>query len=222
MIQLRDVSRSYPNSGAALDRVTGEFAEHEFCAITGPSGCGKSTLLHILGGLDSVSSGEVFVNGIGLHAASESQLTAYRRTGVGVVFQFFNLLPTMTVAENVGLPLLLAGAPMARVTARVEELLDLVGLTARRGHFPHQLSGGQMQRTAVARALIHEPKLLLADEPTGNLDSASAGQVMELLQKIASQRRTTLLVVTHSEEVALVATRRIQMRDGKIVPSTTP
>jgi ABC-type lipoprotein export system ATPase subunit len=221
VIRLQNVTRLYPNSGAALDDVSAEVAEHEFIAITGPSGCGKSTLLHLLGGLDSPSRGEIFVGGIALHQASEAQLTAYRRRQVGVVFQFFNLLPAMTVFENVCLPLLLAGEPLARTLSRAGEMLELVGLTDRGAHFPHQISGGQMQRTAIARALIHQPQILLADEPTGNLDSAHAAQILELLQKIASQRRTTLLVVTHSEEVARIATRRIRMRDGKIVPPST-
>jgi ABC-type lipoprotein export system ATPase subunit len=198
-----------------------EIAEREFVAITGPSGCGKSTLLHLIGGLDLPTAGELEVGGLALHRATERELTEYRRRQVGVVFQFFNLLPTMTVAENVSLPLLLAGERIEAVNRRARELLELVGLTDRARHFPHQLSGGQMQRTAIARALIHQPRLLLADEPTGNLDSAHAGQVLELLGKIASQRRATLLVVTHSEEVAGMASRRIRMRDGRILPATT-
>ncbi len=216
VIRLENVSRRYANSGAALDGVTLEIAEFELAVVTGPSGCGKSTLLHLLGGLDSPSSGELFVNGLALHRASEAELTDYRRRHVGVVFQFFNLLPTMTVQENVSLPLLLAGESNAVAQRRAAEMLELVGLEHRRGHFPHQISGGQMQRTAIARALVHGPRLLLADEPTGNLDSAHADQAMELLQKIASQRRTTLVVVTHSEDVARIATRRVRMRDGKL------
>lgn len=219
VINLRHVTRRYPNSGAALDDVSLEIAEHEFLAITGPSGCGKSTLLHLLGGMDTPTSGEIFVGDLALHRATEAELTEYRRSRLGVVFQFFNLLPTMTVLENVCLPLLLQGEALREVRERAGELISLVGLADRADHRIHQLSGGQMQRTAIARALIHNPKLLLADEPTGNLDSTHAGQVMELLQKIASQRRTTLIVVTHSEEVARAASRRIRMRDGKILSS---
>jgi putative ABC transport system ATP-binding protein len=221
VIRLRQVTRIYPSSGPALDDVSVEIAAHELVAITGPSGCGKSTLLHLIGGLDSPTKGEIYVDGAALHTASETDLTDYRRHKVGMVFQFFNLLPSMTVAENVALPLLLAREPIARARARAAELIELVGMSGRSGHFPHQISGGQMQRTAIARALIHEPSLFLADEPTGNLDSGHAGQILELLQKIASQRRTTLVVVTHSEEVARIATRSIQMRDGKIASSTT-
>jgi len=220
-IRLLNVTRRYAASGAALDDVSVEIAPDDFIAITGPSGCGKSTLLHLLGGLDSPSSGEIFVGDLPLHSATEGQLTEYRRRRVGIVFQFFHLLPTMTVLENVCLPLLLAGTSLKRAREQAGELLDLVGLGDRPRHFPHQLSGGQMQRTAIARALVHAPGLLLADEPTGNLDSAHAAQVLDLLQKIASQRRTTLIVVTHSEEVAGIVSRRIQMRDGRIVASTS-
>lgn len=219
MINLHHVTRRYPNSGAALDDVSLEIPAHEFVAIMGPSGCGKSTLLHLLGGMDTPTSGEIFVGDLALHKATEAELTEYRRRQLGVVFQFFNLLPTMTVLENVCLPLLLQGQPLPEVRERAAELIALVGLADRGGHQVHQLSGGQMQRTAIARALIHKPMLLLADEPTGNLDSAHAEQVLELLQKIASQRRATLIVVTHSEEVARAASRRIRMRDGKILSS---
>lgn len=217
MISLRNVTRLYAASGAALDDVSLEIAEHEFVAITGPSGCGKSTLLHILGGLDTPSRGEVNVNGLALHRATEAQLTDYRRRQVGIVFQFFNLLPAMTVLENVCLPLLLHGQPLVQARHRAGALIEMVGLADRTHHRMHQLSGGQLQRTTIARALIHEPRLLLADEPTGNLDSHSAEQVMALLEKIASQRRTTLLLVTHSEEIARRTDRRIRMRDGKIL-----
>jgi ABC-type lipoprotein export system ATPase subunit len=217
MISLRRVTRRYTASVTALDDVSLDIAEHEFVAITGPSGCGKSTLMHLIGGLDTPTSGEVIVDGLALHRADDRQLTEYRRHRLGIVFQFFNLLPTMTLLENVCLPLLLQGQPPAKARPRAEAMIDLVGLADRAHHFMHQLSGGQLQRTAIARALIHEPKVLLADEPTGNLDSTSAQQVMALLEKIASQRRTTLLVVTHSEEIARQATRRIRLRDGKIV-----
>ena len=217
MIQLTHVSRHYAASGAALDDVSLEIAEFEFAAITGPSGCGKSTLMHLIGGLDTPTRGEVVVDGLALHTASEPELTHYRRHKLGIVFQFFNLLPTMTVRENICLPLLLQGQPLKLVQARADEMIALVGLTDRAGHQMHQLSGGQLQRTAIARALIHEPRLLLADEPTGNLDSTNAEQVMALLEKIASQRRTTLLLVTHSDEIARRTHRRIHMRDGKIL-----
>jgi len=216
VIRLSQISRRY-GPIAALDNVSLEIAPCEFVAITGPSGCGKSTLMHLIGGLDQPTSGEIVVDGLALHTADDAALTDYRRRRLGIVFQFFHLLPTMTVLENVCLPLMLQGEPPRRARPRAEAVLELVGLSDRAGHLPHQLSGGQMQRTAIARALIHEPRVLLADEPTGNLDSANAGQVLELLQKIASQRRTTLLVVTHSDEVARLAARRIALRDGRII-----
>jgi putative ABC transport system ATP-binding protein len=174
-------------------------------------------LLHVLGGLDRPTRGEVFVGDLALHQAGERELTRYRQRQLGIVFQFFNLLPTMTVRENVCLPLLLQGAALATVQAKADELLELVDLSDRAHHRVHQLSGGQMQRTAIARALIHGPELLLADEPTGNLDSTHAEQVLALLERIASLQKTTLIVVTHSEEVARRASHRIRMRDGRIV-----
>ena len=215
MISLRHVSRRY-GSIAALDDVSLEIAPFDFVSITGPSGCGKSTLMHLIGGLDTPSAGELIVDGLPLHRASEAELTHYRRHKLGIVFQFFNLLPTMTVFENVSLPLLLRGEPLRVVRPKADAIIELVGLADRAQHGMHQLSGGQLQRTAIARALVHEPSVLLADEPTGNLDSASAAQVMALLQKISSQRRTTMVVVTHSEEVARQTARRIRLRDGKI------
>ena len=216
MIHLRHVSRRY-GSIAALDDVSLAIAPGEFVAITGPSGCGKSTLMHLIGGLDTPDAGELTVGGLALHRAREAELTDYRRRQLGIVFQFFNLLPTMSVFENVSLPLLLRGEPMAAVRPKAEAIIELVGLADRARHGMHQLSGGQLQRTAIARALVHEPSVLLADEPTGNLDSANAAQVMELLQKISSQRRTTMVVVTHSEEVARQTARRIRLRDGQIL-----
>jgi ABC-type lipoprotein export system ATPase subunit len=217
MVRLVNVTRNYSSGDVrALDGVSLEIADHDFVSVTGPSGCGKSTLLNILGGLDRADAGTVEVNGTLLHSADESALTQYRRTQLGIVFQFFNLLPAMTVIENVGLPLLLQGAPTREIRDRSEELLGLVGLSARTGHFPHQLSGGEMQRAAIARALVHRPSLLLADEPTGNLDTANAERVMDVLAKIASQKMTTMIIVTHSEQVAGLARTRIRMLDGKI------
>ena len=222
MIRLDHVTRSYPGGVIALNDVSLEIAAHEFVAITGPSGCGKSTLMHLIGGLDTPTSGQLFVNGLALHTAGDSQLTDYRRRTLGIVFQFFNLLPTMTALENVSLPLLLAGQPLKLARAAARSWLDRVGMAHRADHFPHQLSGGEMQRTAIARALVHQPAVLLADEPTGNLDSAIASQVLETLQKIASQRICTMVIVTHSEEIARIAHRRIVMRDGAIVPPIEP
>ena len=220
MISLRNVTREYKTGERtvhALDGVSLEIARNEFLAISGPSGCGKSTLIHLLGGLDHPTTGEIFVDGLALHSADDAALTQFRRRQVGLVFQFFNLLPTMNVLENVSFPLLLQGVSPRESEQRAAELIDLVGLRERANHFLHQLSGGEQQRTAIARALVHRPSLLIADEPTGNLDSHSAAAVMELLEKIGREGLTTLIVVTHSQEVARAASRQVEMRDGKIV-----
>ena len=201
----------------ALDDVSLEIARGEFVAVTGPSGCGKTTLMHLLAGLDTPTSGEVYVDGLALHNAGDEALTDYRRRRLGLVFQFFNLLPTMNVIENVSFPLLLQGVPYAESEQRARELLELVGMSERASHFVHQLSGGEQQRTAIARALVHRPSLLIADEPTGNLDSASAALVMQVLGQIGRDKVATLIVVTHSPEVARAASRRIEMRDGRIL-----
>jgi putative ABC transport system ATP-binding protein len=220
LVTARDLARTYANGVRALAGVSFEIDAGEFVAITGPSGCGKSTLLHLLGGLDTPNSGTLTVDGLALQQAGEAELTRYRRHTVGIVFQFFHLLPTMTARENVMLPLLLHGVAARTAQAKADASLELVGLADRAAHFPHQLSGGQMQRVAIARALVGEPKLLLADEPTGNLDTASAEQVLRLLEEIASQGRTTLVVVTHSADVARLARRQLRMRDGGLQPAT--
>ena len=201
----------------ALDGVSLEIARKEFVAVSGPSGCGKSTLIHLLAGLERPTAGEIVVDGLVLQTADDAALTEYRRRRLGLVFQFFNLLPTMNVLENISFPLLLQGVSVDESEKRAAELIDLVGLTDRSSHFIHQLSGGEQQRTAIARALIHQPVLLIADEPTGNLDSQSALNVMRLLEEIATRRLTTLIVATHSAEVARAASRQVEMRDGRVV-----
>lgn len=200
----------------ALDDVSLTMERGEFMAVTGPSGCGKSTLLHLLGGLDQPDCGEIRVRGEALHGADEKMLTRYRRETIGIVFQFFNLLPTMTALENASLPLQLAGTSRKAAEEKARAFLALVGLEKRAAHFPHEMSGGELQRVAIARALSHEPALLLADEPTGNLDTGNAEQVIATLQKISSQGDVTMLIVTHSESVAAAASRHLSMRDGKI------
>jgi putative ABC transport system ATP-binding protein len=217
MIRLVKASRSYGTPPVtALDSVSLEIGRGEFIAITGPSGSGKSTLLNLLGGLDHPTSGEVVVDGVHLERADDRELTLYRRLKLGIVFQFFNLLPSMSVVENVELPLLLRGDDARESRAKALEMLDQVGMTRRSSHFPHQLSGGEMQRAAIARGLVHGPSLLLADEPTGNLDSANASQVLEVIAKIASRRTATVIMVTHSDSVAALADRRIRMKDGRV------
>ena len=220
MISLKNVSRYYAageRSVHALEEVSLNIGQHEFVAVVGPSGCGKSTLMHLIAGLDRPTAGEIVVDGLSLTKADDAQLTHFRRRQLGLVFQFFNLLPTMNALENISLPLLLQGVSLAESEARARELLELVGLTNRATHFVHQLSGGEQQRTAIARALVHRPSLLIADEPTGNLDTASAGRVLALLRQIANEQLATLILVTHSAEVAAAASRQIELRDGKVV-----
>ena len=221
MIRLVKASRSYGTPPVtALDSVSLEIGRGEFVTITGPSGSGKSTLLNLLGGLDHPTSGEVVVDGIHLERADDRELTLYRRLKLGIVFQFFNLLPSMSVVENVELPLLLRGDDARAARVKALEMLDQVGMARRSSHFPHQLSGGEMQRAAIARGLVHGPSLLLADEPTGNLDSANASQVLEVIAKIASRRTATIIMVTHSDSVAALADRRIRMKDGRVAHDT--
>jgi putative ABC transport system ATP-binding protein len=219
MIELKNVTRRYQqgeNAVLALDDVSLRIEPEEFVAVTGESGSGKSTFLHLVGGLDKPDSGEVLVNGLALQTASDRELTEYRARDLGFVFQFFNLLPTLNVLENVCVPLEFQRVRLHEAVARARELLRLVGMEKREHHFVHQLSGGELQRTAIARALVHRPKLLLADEPTGNLDAANAEKVLEIFRRIADQHLTTLVVVTHSVEVAETAERRIHLRNGRV------
>jgi len=220
MVSLKNVTRYYSEGERvvhAVDGISLEIAPHEFAAVRGPSGSGKSTLMNLIAGLDKPTSGEIVVGGIAVHEADDAALTEFRRHRLGLVFQFFNLLPTMNVLENVSFPLVLQGIPFAECETRARAVLELVGLGGRADHFVHQLSGGEQQRTAIARALVHRPALLIADEPTGNLDSGSAATVTQLLRQIAGEKLTTLIVVTHSAELAKQASRIVEMRDGKVV-----
>jgi len=189
----------------------------EFVAVMGPSGSGKSTLLHLLGGLDSISSGEIALDGQSLSQMRDDDITVMRRREMGFVFQFFNLLPTLTAAENITLPLLLDGKRPADYAKQLEALLALVGLSDRRHHKPHQLSGGQQQRVAIARALITQPKLILADEPTGNLDSAASEAILRLLHRARDERQQTIIMVTHNRHAAGFADRVVFLKDGQII-----
>ena len=198
----------------ALDGVSLIAEAGSVTALLGRSGCGKSTLLNLAGAMDFPDSGDVLIDGRSTTGLNETELTALRRHRIGFVFQSFQLLPTLTVLENVELPLLLAGARQTAATAR--ERLAWVGLADRERSLPHQLSGGQMQRVAVARALVHSPEILIADEPTGNLDTASGDQVLQLLSRAARDLGATVLMATHSMEAAAIADRRIHMRDGRI------
>lgn len=196
--------------------------EGEFVSIMGPSGAGKSTLLHLLGGLDAPSEGQVILGGRPLVLADDDDVTLVRRRQVGFVFQFFNLLPTLTAAENVALPLLLDGASWRDCAARVDEALALVGLDHRRDHRPDQLSGGEQQRVAVARALVTEPAIVLADEPTGNIDSTSGEQVLSLLRRACDEQGQTIVMVTHDAHAASYGDRVVFMRDGTLVHELRP
>ena len=215
-VQCRAVRKVYEGAQpvVALDGIDLSVASGEFLAVVGPSGGGKSTLLHLLGGIDRPSSGTVFVGGRDIGALPEKQLTLYRRREVGLVFQFFNLLPHITVAENIELPRALDGLPDA--AARAVELLRRVGLEHRAAAHPYELSGGEVQRIAIARALVTGARLLLADEPTGNLDSGNGERVLALLDEIRRERGTTLVLATHSDSAARRADRVVRIADGRI------
>jgi putative ABC transport system ATP-binding protein len=223
LISLRRVAKSYvvdERTVHALQSVDLEVRRGEFLVIVGRSGCGKSTLLNLMGGIDKPSSGEVFVAGHDVSQMGEAQLTQYRRATVGIVFQFFNLMPLLTVLENAVLPALLAGKDKQQSEGRARELLVSVGLGERIDQQASLLSGGEMQRVAVARALINDPQLVLADEPTGNLDSQSAASVLDALHMVTQKEGKTVVMVTHSREAAQVGTVVREMRDGQFVPSS--
>jgi putative ABC transport system ATP-binding protein len=219
ILKAQDLRRVYSDGEApveALRSVSLQLESGDFVAIVGPSGCGKSSLLHLCGAMDRPSSGTITFEGEALERLNDDQLTRLRRERIGFVFQFFNLLPTLTVAENVALPLLLAGIRSQEADAAAEKWIARFGLVPRRGHYPQQLSGGEMQRAAIARAVVHRPALLIADEPTGNLDSANGARVLELLLGLNSEIGATVLLATHSPEIAAGAKRVIHMRDGML------
>jgi putative ABC transport system ATP-binding protein len=201
----------------ALDAVDFAVEKGEFVAIMGPSGSGKSTLLHLLGGLDGASDGEVTLAGRPLSKLGDRDVTLVRRRNVGFIFQFYNLVPTLTAEENIALPLLIDGKRIDDQRAKIDELLDLVGLRERRGHKPDQLSGGQQQRVAIARALVTDPDIILADEPTGNLDSKSGTAILELLRHTCDELGHTIVMVTHDARAASYADRVVFLQDGRIV-----
>jgi len=219
IVRARDVSRVFPMAAgpvAALKNVSLAIAAGEYVAITGPSGCGKSTLLHLLGAVDTPTGGAVAFEGRDLAAMSEAERSRLRLTRIGFVFQRFFLLPMLTAAENVELPQAEAGATAAARRERTRELLDYVGLADRAGHLPSQLSGGEMQRAAIARALANRPALLLADEPTGELDESTSDHIADLFERVNADG-TALLVVTHNPVLAARASRRLAMSSGRIV-----
>ncbi len=220
--QLRKEYRMGEHRVHALSGVDFQVEKGEFIAIMGPSGSGKSTLLHLLGGLDTPTAGNVILASQPLAKLSERKATLARRRNVGFVFQFFNLLPTLTAEENVLLPIIIDGKNARKYRDRLDNLLGLVGLTDRRRHKPDQLSGGEQQRVAIARALITQPAILLADEPTGNLDSKTGTAIMELLRRSCNELNQTVIVVTHDAKAAAFADRVIFLRDGVVVNEFCP
>jgi len=217
MLTVTTVTKRY--SGQDVDAVAGVSfvaAAGEFVALMGPSGCGKSTLLHLCGAMDRPDHGEILLDTTNLARLDDDELTRVRRDRIGFVFQFFNLLPTLTLVENVALPLLLAGTSPADATRRARALGDRVGLSARLDAYPAQVSGGEMQRAAIARAIVHGPSVLIADEPTGNLDSGNGARVLALLVELNAALGVTILLATHAPDIAAAAHRTLHMRDGQL------
>jgi putative ABC transport system ATP-binding protein len=218
MLEVKNLSKVYGTGDAvvkALDHVSFSVRKGEFVAIVGSSGSGKSTLLHLLGGVDRPTDGKVLIDNTDIYSLNESNLAIFRRRHIGLVYQFYNLIPTLDVKENITLPQLLDGRKVDE--ARLQEIMTTIGLTERVSHLPNQLSGGQQQRVSIGRALITNPAIILADEPTGNLDSKNSKEVMELLQLSNKKYGQTLLVITHDERIALQADRIIAIEDGRII-----
>lgn len=218
ILRIEHLSKVYgtgENAVRAVDDVSFSVEKGEFLAIIGPSGSGKSTLLHILGGVDRPTSGRVLMNGQDVYAQDEEALAIFRRRQVGLIYQFYNLMPVLNVVENMTLPVLMDGRRINE--ARLAELLDTLGLTERRESLPNQLSGGQQQRVSIGRALMNAPAVVLADEPTGNLDSKNSQEIVELLRRSNRKYGQTLIVITHDESIALQADRVIAIEDGRIV-----
>jgi len=225
LYRLDDVSRAFrvgSQEVRAVDAISLDIDRGEFVAIQGPSGSGKSTLLQLLGALDKPTGGSLSFDGRELTDLSEGDLTKVRSREIGFIFQSFNLIPTLTAEENVELAMVPMGSGRAVRRARGAELLEQVGLVSRAKHLPSRLSGGEQQRVAIARALANEPHVLLADEPTGNLDSQTADEVVAVLARLSAERDVTVIIVTHAEEVAARATRRLRMRDGKLLDQPAP
>ncbi|MCX5723963.1 MAG: ABC transporter ATP-binding protein [Nitrospirae bacterium] len=224
MVTFKQVSKVYARGDdriTGLDRVTVEVAQGDFCAFIGPSGCGKSTLLNLVAGLDVPTSGDLLLGGRSTSRFTSDDWTRIRRDMVGIVFQSFHLIPGLTAAENVAFPLLLRGERGAAVQARVEEMLELVSMSARRQHRPSELSGGEQQRVAIARAIVHQPQIILADEPTGNLDSHHGAEILLLLRSLVQRFHQTILLVTHSAAAAEAADYVWAMKDGQLVTKTS-
>lgn len=217
ILEIQNLSKTYGKGDImvrALDNVSFSVEKGEFVAIVGPSGSGKSTLLHILGGVDTATSGTVIIDKTDISTLDETALAIFRRRQIGLIYQFYNLIPILTVEENLTLPLLLDGRKPDK--ARVNDIIQKLGLSNRLNHLPNQLSGGQQQRVAIGRALINNPALLLADEPTGNLDSENSREIISLLRKFNKEFNQTVIMITHDERIALSADRVIAIEDGRI------
>ena len=220
IIRFKDVYKYYyagDERVTALSGVSLEFYQGDFVSIMGPSGGGKTTFLHCLGGLDFPDQGEIYLNNRLLNRLDDKELTELRRKEIGFVFQFFNLMPTLTVQENVELPLLISHSARTE-SKQVQTLLDYVGLLQRAKSFPAELSGGEMQRVAIARALVHRPSIVLADEPTGNLDSENGIKILDLMNKASNDFKTTVVMATHNSQIADYGNRHFEIRDGKATP----
>lgn len=218
ILEIRHLSKVYGKGDTRVEALTDisfDVAVGEFVAIVGPSGSGKSTLLHILGGVDTPTSGSVIINGTDIAGLNEASLAIFRRRQIGLIYQFYNLIPILTVEENLMLPLLLDGRRPPK--QRLDELVNQLGLKNRLHHLPNQLSGGQQQRVSIGRALINNPALLLADEPTGNLDSENSREIVNLLRRFNQELHQTVIIITHDERIALAADRMISIEDGRIV-----
>ena len=218
ILKVVDLCKTYgkgENEVRALDHVSFSVDKGEFIAIIGPSGSGKSTLLHILGGVDKPTSGKVYMNGSDLYAQNDEQLAVFRRRQVGLIYQFYNLIPVLNVTENITLPVLMDGRQVNQ--ERLRELMTTLKLTGRENHLPNQLSGGQQQRVSIGRALMNAPAVVLADEPTGNLDSKNSQEIVELLKMSNKKYDQTLIIITHDENIALQADRILAIEDGRII-----
>ena len=217
ILEIKDLCKVYGTGETkvdALKNVTFDVEQGEFVAIVGPSGSGKSTLLHILGGVDSPTSGEVIISGTDISKLDETKLAIFRRRQIGLIYQFYNLIPILNVEENMTLPILLDGKKPDQ--ALLSDLVEKLGLSSRLKHLPNQLSGGQQQRVSIGRALMNHPALLLADEPTGNLDSENSKEIVSLLRKFNKENKQTVIIITHDERIALSADRVIAIEDGRI------
>ena len=225
IVELQGISKSYRRGNQlvpVLDDISFDIARGEFLALMGPSGSGKSTLLNLIAGIDKPDSGTILVNGVDITALSETGLASWRSASVGFIFQFYNLIPVLTAAENVELPLLLTGLSRRKRKEHIETVLSLVNLSDRMDHYPSELSGGQQQRVAIARAMIADPDILVADEPTGDLDRVSAGEILSLMERLVTDFGKTIIMVTHDPKSAEKAGRVVHLEKGELVSTAPP